>query len=245
MARYLGLASRLRDAGLKVVEISGWQTRGPELNESTKTQVISVAHHTAGARSGNAPSLNICIYGRSDLPGPLCNVLLGRDNTCYVIAAGKTNNAGPGSWKGLTGNGNTLGLEVENVGTSDEPWTRAKLEAVAKILWVFQRFTSQPSVGRVCHHKEWAPNRKTDMHTITGTRLREYVTAAKNNQNEEISMGDITKILDELQAIKTELAEVKKIAKWAVWQVEGREEAAKTGRRPTPTLRTRVDNLAK
>ncbi|MEO5837776.1 MAG: peptidoglycan-binding protein, partial [Acidimicrobiales bacterium] len=88
--RDTAIAQRLRNAGLKVVEVDGWLTR---VSDSFDARGL-VDHHTAGGRTGNAPSLNICINGRSDLPGPLCNVLIGRDGTCYVIAAGRANHAG-------------------------------------------------------------------------------------------------------------------------------------------------------
>lgn len=57
--RDTGIADRLRDEGLHVVEVAGWQTRG----NSSFNPRGSVDHHTAGPRSGNAPSLGICING--------------------------------------------------------------------------------------------------------------------------------------------------------------------------------------
>src|SRR5688500_6178819 len=83
---------------------------------------VVILHHTAGSATGNAPSLRVCIEGRSDLPGPLCHVLIGRDGTCHVIASGRAHHAGTGSWLGVTGNSNAIGIEVENVGTNAEPW---------------------------------------------------------------------------------------------------------------------------
>lgn len=59
------IASKLRGAGLKVVEVAGWQNRGSD-NFNPKGFVW---HHTAGPAKGNAPSLAICTNGRSGLPG--------------------------------------------------------------------------------------------------------------------------------------------------------------------------------
>jgi hypothetical protein len=36
----------------------------------------------------DAPTLNLCTNGRSDLPGPLCQIVFGRTGIVYVIAAG-------------------------------------------------------------------------------------------------------------------------------------------------------------
>ena len=67
------------------------------------------------------PSLDTLIQGRSDLPGPLAQLGLGRDGTYYVIAAGKCNHAGAGSWKGVTsGNTDFIGIEAENTGLSND-----------------------------------------------------------------------------------------------------------------------------
>lgn len=164
--RDTGIADRLRTAGLKVVEVDGWRTRGSEDFDPRG----SVDHHTAGGRSGNAPSLGICINGRPDLPGPLCHVLIGRDNTCYVIAAGRANHAGSGGWDGLSRNRDVYGIERENVGTPAEPWRPDQTDVAARAhrALAADRFTSR----RLCRHAEWAPTRKVDTHSISGSALR-------------------------------------------------------------------------
>jgi hypothetical protein len=170
MAYDTGIANRLRFFGLKVVEVNGWQTRGnPNWNPKG-----SVDHHTAGPRTGNAPSLNVCINGRSDLPGPLCNVLIGRDNTCYVIAAGRANHAGTGGWGGLTGNSSVFGVERENVGDGSEPWTLQQYDVAAKCHAALIASVGQRS-ELVCEHKEWAPRRKIDAYGVDGAVMRQLV----------------------------------------------------------------------
>lgn len=164
-----GIAARLRDAGLRVTEVDGWQSRG----SSSFDPRGSVDHHTAGPATGNAPSLNTCIHGRPDLPGPLCHVLIGRDNTCFVIAAGRANHAGDGSWRGLTGNSSVYGIERENVGTSAEPWRPDQTDTAARAHAALIRGTA--SADNVCRHAEWAPSRKIDTHSIDGAELRAKV----------------------------------------------------------------------
>lgn len=170
MPRDTGIANRLREWGLKVVEVNGWQTRGSDAFSPRG----SVDHHTAGPRTGNAPSLNVCINGRTGLPGPLCNVLIGRDNTCYVIAAGRANHAGLGGWAGMTGNASVFGVERENVGDGSEPWTLEQYDVAAKC----HAALISGAGGRydlVCEHKEWAPRRKIDAFGVDGNTMRELV----------------------------------------------------------------------
>lgn len=169
MPRDTGIADRLRAAGLRVVEVAGWQTRG----STSFNPRGSVDHHTAGAASGNAPSLSICINGRAGLAGPLCNVLIGRDNTCYVIAAGRANHAGTGGWRGLSGNSSVYGVERENVGYADrEPWREDQTDTAARVHAALIRGRADASM--VCRHAEWT-TRKIDTHSIIGDELRARV----------------------------------------------------------------------
>lgn len=165
-----GIAQRLRDAGLSVVECAGWQTRG----SSSFDPRGSVDHHTAGPATGDAPSLNTCINGRPDLAGPLCNVLIGRNptNTCYVISAGRANHAGSGGWHGLSGNSSVYGIERENVGTAAEPWRPDQTDAAARAHAALIRGRAEADM--VCRHQEWT-SRKIDTHDVNGSDLRNLV----------------------------------------------------------------------
>lgn len=156
----------LKDAGLKVALVDGWQTRGRREMGEVKGVIC---HYTEGRRHGNMPSLDSLIRGREAspgaeaLPGPLSQLGLGRDGTYYVIAAGLANHAGVGAWQGIsTGNTNFIGIEAENTGGRDDfPWPAVQVDAyqrgVAAILG---------HVGRGAEfcagHKEYAPTRKKD-----------------------------------------------------------------------------------
>lgn len=170
--RDLQLANRLRAEGLKVIEVDGWRERG----SSTFSPRGSVNHHTAGPRSGNAPSLGTCINGRPDVPGPLCHVLMARDRTCYVIASGRANHAGRGGFRGLVGNSSVYGLEVENVGTSVEPATPELLDAMYRVHAAFLRGIANPDPALVCQHEEWT-SRKIDFHDLAFEPFRQNVRA--------------------------------------------------------------------
>jgi peptidoglycan hydrolase-like protein with peptidoglycan-binding domain len=152
----------LKNAGLRVAAVDGWQDRG---HGDVGNIVGVICHHTAGPKNGNMPSLNTIVNGRTDLPGPLSQLGLGRDGAWFVIAAGKAFHAGAGSWKGVTtGNSSFIGIEAENTGLSnDSPWPDVQIDSyhrgVAAILNHIGR-----SVDFCAGHKEFAlpPGRKTD-----------------------------------------------------------------------------------
>ncbi|HZR34997.1 MAG TPA: peptidoglycan-binding domain-containing protein [Nevskia sp.] len=156
------LPAVLESAGLKVAQVDGWESRG----RAEMGEVLGViCHHTAGPKAGNMPSLQTLINGRSDLPGPLAQLGLGRDGTYYVVAAGKCNHAGAGSWKGLTaGNTNFIGVEAENTGGADDsPWPEVQIDAYARGVAAILKHIGR-SVDFCAGHKEYAlpPGRKTD-----------------------------------------------------------------------------------
>jgi peptidoglycan hydrolase-like protein with peptidoglycan-binding domain len=169
----------LESAGLKVALIDGWEERG----RREMGQVFGVmCHHTATRRAGNMPSLHTLINGRSDLPGPLSQLGLGRDGTFYVIAAGRCNHAGVGIWNGLTnGNANFIGIEAENSGTASEfPWPAVQMDAYARGVAAILKFIGQ-SEEFCAGHKEYARpiNRKPDPSFNMGV-FRETVKAILN-----------------------------------------------------------------
>lgn len=175
----------LRAAGLKVAEQPGWADRGRAEMGTVKGVMC---HHTVGARTGNMPSLGGLTNGvwqtrrdgtRVFLPGPLAQIGLGRDGTCYVIAAGRCNHAGEGNWKGQTnGNGNFIGVEAENMGTSADPWPEVQLDAYVRLAAAILKHVGQPS-SMCCGHREYAlpAGRKTDPHTIDMDGFRAKVAA--------------------------------------------------------------------
>jgi len=156
------LPAVLESAGLKVAPVPGWESRG--CGDIGPIAGV-ICHHTAGPRTGNMPSLKTLIDGRSDLAGPLAQLGLGRDGTYYIIAAGRCNHAGQGSWRGVTrGNSSFIGIEAENTAKSDDsPWPDVQVDAyqrgVAAIL-SHVRTTADFCAG----HKEFALplGRKTD-----------------------------------------------------------------------------------
>lgn len=159
------IPSDLARFGLKVELVPGWETRG----SSSFAPAAVVAHWTAGPRgTTKRPSLNICTFGRTGLPGPLANIYLARDGTCVVIAAGRANHAGTGGWRGLVGNSAAYGIEAESAGDGD--WTPAMLDAYPRLIAALLHGLGRDAKW-LCGHHEWAPNRKIDIRDVIG-RIR-------------------------------------------------------------------------
>jgi hypothetical protein len=159
------MAERLRKDGLKVKEVEGWKSRGNSSGGNFTPRAF-VVHHTAGAgpSAGKHPSLSTLVHGRSDLAGPLCNVSQDYEGTIYCVAAGAANHAGSGGWKGVSGNSQSFGIEIEHPGTYPLEDERAELAARAIAALSRGRF----GAGMVCQHKEWRPGDKIDLATAPG-----------------------------------------------------------------------------
>jgi N-acetyl-anhydromuramyl-L-alanine amidase AmpD len=116
-----------------------------------------LCHHTGTDAGGNMPTLDILIHGRPDLNGPLAQLGLGRDGTYYVIAAGRCNHAGVGSWNDVTnGNSNFIGIEAENRGTArDFPWPQVQMDAYHRGVAAILKHVGQHAVS-CAGHKEYA-----------------------------------------------------------------------------------------
>jgi N-acetyl-anhydromuramyl-L-alanine amidase AmpD len=159
------LPTVLLDAGLKVAEQPGWRTRG---RGDVGTIKGVICHHTAGPKTGIMPSLGVVTNGRSDLPGPLSQLCLGRDGTFFVIAAGRANHAGAGNWQGVTtGNSSFIGIEAENTGQTTgpnaDPWPAVQLDAYRRgVAAILKKIKANAIM--CCGHKEYAlpMGRKSD-----------------------------------------------------------------------------------
>lgn len=149
------VAEELASAGIKVTFVEGWETRA---RPGDFTPRGLVCHHTAGPAAGEYPSLATVRDGRGGddpLPGPLAQFGLGRSGQVFVIAAGKANHAGPGEFRGLSGNNSVWGIEAENTGLG-QPWPDVQLDAYARLAAALARHTGFTS-DLVAAHREWTP----------------------------------------------------------------------------------------
>lgn len=193
MGYQTGILEALRDWDLTVVQVPGWQTRG----SSSFDPHGFVAHHDVIGPQTSCP--RIIIDGRSDLPGPLSQFWLERNGRVHLVAAGRANHAGEGSWNGLSGNSSVWGCEANNLGTSADPWPQAQLEAYYRLAAACADFSGFSSAN-VCGHKEWAPTRKVDPHSINMRDFRRHVS---EQRKDGLSVADIEAITNRLNAIRT------------------------------------------
>lgn len=127
------LAGALRKHGLTVVETPGWASRGFAGRDLKEVRGV-LWHHTATNRArfngADAPTLGMCIEGRPDVAGPLCNIVFGRNGTVYLVAAGLANHAGAGVAPNIPrdmGNYYLIGIEMESSGVAPWDWTPEQL----------------------------------------------------------------------------------------------------------------------
>lgn len=153
--RLLWLADVLREAGLAVEEVPGWRERGADLPGLCS---VVIGHHTATPRTprnakDDLPTRKVLVDGRSDLPGPLCQLALGRSGTYYVVAAGKASHAGRGAWAGVANSRRTIGIEAEHPGAGS--WPSAQRDAFDRGVAALLRQLGQ-GADHYCGHREWA-----------------------------------------------------------------------------------------
>lgn len=189
------IADELRAAGLTVVEVQGWENRGrPASTGQFDPQGPSTAHHTGVLSTPKAPAagLSMLINGRSDLPGPLCQVATAYDGTVYVIAAGRANHAGRigksgvfGMPVGTDGNARALGNEVITNGTQKMP--KAQSEAVDTVHAVFSRHFDKDAKW-VHRHQDISGTGKWDLGGVTTAALRSRV--AKRIKSLDVTLSE-------------------------------------------------------
>jgi hypothetical protein len=148
--------------------VPDWESRGRPGSFEPKGLV---AHHTADRAYGSDYAILSAIrdgidQGGSWLPGPLAQFGLGRDSTVYVVAAGKANHAGPGSWGRLSGNGSVWGIEAANDGIG-EPWPARQVAVYLALIAALARATGFGAAD-VCRHEEWSTAGKIDPYDAAG-----------------------------------------------------------------------------
>lgn len=167
----------LREWGFRVEEVSGWPNRGSG-SLSTRRRL---EHHTAGPRSGDAPSLRVVTFGRPGLRNSLCRWYVSRSGVIYLVARRRSWHAGRGS-KGS--NATLSGTEAENTGTG-EPWTAGSLAAQAAISAAESIVFGFPPHTSVFDHREHAPSRKIDRTGINSHDWRDRVARTAADQEED------------------------------------------------------------
>lgn len=165
------LADELRAAGLKVVEYDGWKTRARSSGGFASGRPVCVMwHHTA---SNTTPQNDASYMCNGSSSKPIANVLIARDGTVWVLAAGATNTNGKG--KSRTFSRGTVpadsmntwgfGMEIANTGVG-EPYPKAQIDAAFVVSnTVNRKMGNKPT--DVCTHQDYAPDRKIDPATTS------------------------------------------------------------------------------
>ncbi|GAA2349537.1 hypothetical protein GCM10009854_28920 [Saccharopolyspora halophila] len=168
------LADVLRAEGLAVVETGGWRERTASGEQPAPIGVLE--HHTATPASYEdpAPSVRLCIDGRSDLPGPLCHAVIGFDGVVHLIAAGRAHHAGEAKASGPNpaGDGNTLyvGFEWDYQGVEQGPSPEQYGAAITATHAVLRHLGLPVEAAR--GHKETSVTGKIDPGHVDMDRFR-------------------------------------------------------------------------
>lgn len=187
--RLTWLSTVLKAAGLTVVEVSGWQTRGAQYSKAPR---IFLYHHTAeNKNAGNAGGLAIVTHGREGLEGPIANLYLGRNGTVYIVASGISNNAGRGNARAaglpsVTGNAETIAMEMANNGIG-EPYSSVMYTAAIKVGAAIARHLNLPTKN-LLGHKEWSTSGKIDP-TWNMASARISITATRRAMDSNPATG--------------------------------------------------------
>lgn len=166
------MAGVLRAAGVPVIEYPGWATRGRPRSVGRFQPRGVMWHHDASPVGPSPYVAKFCAeIGRpaEGIPAPLsqlwvcdgCNAHT--VGTWHVLAAGRANHAGTGSWGAVgTDQGNSVLIGVETDHTTGEAWPPALYASlVAGTAALMKHMRSDPAKLLV-GHKEYAPHRKND-----------------------------------------------------------------------------------
>lgn len=183
------------------------------------TPVGVIWHYTATPPRGrNMPTLNVVKRGRSDLPGPLSQYLLGRDGTVAAITTGKANHAGSGAQRVLDsvrldrpppapwgpqvgGNRWFVGVEME-AGAPDYGYTGAQRVAALKLAIGLSQALD---IGPNAHigHSEWTARKGDPGDNWSMPEFRQQIAAGltsgptptRPNQEVDVTEAEINTIV--------------------------------------------------
>jgi hypothetical protein len=173
------LGGVLHAAGLQVVPVDGWQTRGGPLHSIDAV----ICHDTVtGSNWKDEDVAGLLVHGRPDLAGPLAQLGLDRQGRFWLIAAGRCNHNGFGRF----GN-QTLGIEAFN--DAKEPWPRVQLDAYERGCAALCRRLGFDA-SHVLAHRESDPHRKVDPSNIDMDVFRQRVAAWIDNTLPEDDVTD-------------------------------------------------------
>ncbi|WKU45962.1 peptidoglycan-binding protein [Streptomyces sp. VNUA116] len=183
------LLDALRAEGVRVIEYGSWRTHDRGLRGAGWGPINGVIiHHTAS--SGTDSSVELCVDGYAELPGPLCHGVITKSGDVYLISAGRANHAGAGdgdvldaviaerptpdpSGSDTDGNAHFYGFECVNLGNGSDPWPDEQLDAIERVGAAICRAYGW-SAASVIGHKEWT-DQKIDPRGFSMQTMRERI----------------------------------------------------------------------
>jgi hypothetical protein len=144
-----------------------------------------VWHHTAtGPNWADGHVAALLRDGRRDLAGPLSQVGIERDGTWVIVALGRANHNGYGTW----GN-DSIGLEFYNSGLG-EPWPHEQVESGVVGTAAILTHLGKRAGTTVKAHRETDPKRKPDPTGLDMTAIRQRIDVHLHATTEEFTMDD-------------------------------------------------------
>lgn len=198
--RLLWLADVLRQAGLKVHEYPGWQSRG---SESWGPLRGIVCHATAGSRTSTDASETrvLWVTGSTSAPAPISQLYLSRSGEWWVGASGRCNHVLVGDKGPHKGRGNyqLIGIEAQN-DNRGQPWPSAQVESYARGVAAICRRMGWPASVVVAHREHQSG--KSDPLGIDMTAFRATVAqlvkgGSMADTPTDIAVGDILRLLEQ------------------------------------------------
>lgn len=178
--RVTWLPAVLRAAGVRVYELPGWRGRG----RSMPTVHGVVGHDTVTTPAWTDARVDHLLRdGRSGLPGPLAQCGMDRTGCWRIVADGRSNHNGYGTW----GN-NSIGVEVYAAGGlagHEEPWNAAQRRSFEVGTAAILAHLNLPTT-RVMGHKETDPRRKVDPWGVDMSATRARIAAPTVTEEDDM-----------------------------------------------------------
>lgn len=195
------LPAQLRAAGLTVVEVSGWKTRG---RPGSFNPVGVLWHHTGSydkltdAKNDRDYAGWLAKVGRSDLPAPLCQLSISAEGVVYICASGRANHAGKAKASGTVagGDGNTLYVGVECMNSGSQGWGKPQYDAMVKTGVVLAKILGTSAQAQRAHKEtsvtgKWDPG-KLDMSKFRADIAAKLKPAAAPKTAQKPALGKYT-----------------------------------------------------
>jgi hypothetical protein len=162
------LADVIRAADVPLIELDShvgypdWRYRGAGGGMGYNDVGGAVVHHTASGPSWDGWR-DVDYIARSGPVDPEYAIYFDRAGVAYLIASGRTNHAGRGTWPGIPtdlANRFLIGIALGNNGIG-ESYPAPQLSSLTKVcVALYLRY--QFPIGNLIAHYEWAPTRKID-----------------------------------------------------------------------------------